>query len=187
MYISSLILKTRSTNSSFPLMHSTSQRLAATKDIGVFWIDYASVQRHFRGLFMNWNPELFSHREAVHRHWPVSIGPKNDTYNVGYNPQYSLIVRVPPGHKKGGAAQRLGSVWILLTRHIVNKDTISERDYMTLHVYANTGGQRVYYPAGALHRGTYSNNPHVLTCLDVPEGHNTFVSLSNQMCVCHGV
>ncbi|RLN99360.1 hypothetical protein DYB28_009614, partial [Aphanomyces astaci] len=51
-------------------------------DDGLFWIDFASVQVHFSALFLNWNPDLFRFRYTVHKHWPVDVGPQNDTYNL---------------------------------------------------------------------------------------------------------
>ena len=68
--------------------------------------------------------------------WPEHIGPKKDVYNLGYNPQFSLQVTVPD--KKPAA------VWLLLSKHVMI--TEENTDYITLHVYSNTGGQRIYYP-----------------------------------------
>ena len=64
------------------------------------------------------------------------MGPKKDVYNLGYNPQFSLRVTVPD--KKPAA------VWLLLSKHVMI--TEENTDYITLHVYSNTNGQRIYYP-----------------------------------------
>lgn len=70
------------------------------------------------------------------RSWPENIGPKRDIYNLGYNPQFSLHVNVPD--KKPAA------VWLLLSKHVMV--TEENTDYITLHIYNNTDGKRVYYP-----------------------------------------
>lgn len=38
------------------------------------------------------NPSLFSFRWSTHALWPVTQGPRMDTYYIGANPQYSLRV-----------------------------------------------------------------------------------------------
>ena len=98
--------------------------IAISSDDGMFWIDYDSVRRHFRGLFLNWNPDLFSFKTTLHKHWPLDKGPRNDTYNVGYNPQYTLEVKVKTPKTVAAAlasAKNVQSVWVLLTRHVTGK------------------------------------------------------------------
>jgi calpain-7 len=68
--------------------------------------------------------------------WPENVGPKKDIYSLGYNPQFSLRVNVPD--KKSAA------VWLLLSKHIMV--TEENTDYITLHVYDDTNGERIYYP-----------------------------------------
>jgi calpain-7 len=68
--------------------------------------------------------------------WPENVGPKKDIYSLGYNPQFSLRVNVPD--KKSAA------VWLLLSKHIMV--TEEKTDYITLHVYDDTNGERIYYP-----------------------------------------
>lgn len=62
---------------------------------GIFWIEFQDCRKYFRGFFLNWNPALFSFRYTLHSSWPSSIGPRNDLYYVGDNPQYSLAVLDP--------------------------------------------------------------------------------------------
>lgn len=35
-------------------------------DDGIFWIDFDSVCSNFVSIHLNWNPELFMHRWALH-------------------------------------------------------------------------------------------------------------------------
>ena len=110
--------------------------VAEKKDDGIFWIDFESVCLNFTSIHLNWNPGLFTHRWVLHSVWPEHVGPKRDVYSLGYNPQFSLHVHV---HDKKPAA-----VWLLLSKHIMV--TEENTDYITLHVYSNTNGERIYYP-----------------------------------------
>lgn len=67
--------------------------------------------------------------------WHAGVGPTKDAYTIGDNPQFSLRV-----------AKGSGSVWVLLTRHIMAIEDFRENhEYITLLVYQNNG-KRVYYP-----------------------------------------
>ncbi|RHY05840.1 hypothetical protein DYB25_008257, partial [Aphanomyces astaci] len=149
-------------------------------DDGLFWIDFASVQVHFSALFLNWNPDLFRFRYTVHKHWPVDVGPQNDTYNLGYNPQYRLTFFNPDRHTKVHPLSL--SVWILLSRHVTAAAVDTPQQFLTLHVFKQA--HRVFYPNHAFTRGTYSNNPHSLTCVDIQltadESETTFMLVASQ-------
>lgn len=170
------------------LMLNYDVALARTCDNGVFWIDWASATHYFRVLHLNWNPSLFQHKAGLHQHWPVSQGPQNDSYNYGYNPQFTLKIAQPPwipspsiaapSNASSSSSSSGGTVWILLTRHVVAKDDDSDhadahdargggsgrgigttnaasaagedgKDYLTCHVFENTLGQRVFAPGSA--------------------------------------
>lgn len=109
--------------------------LARSCDNGVFWIDWASATHYFRVLHLNWNPALFQHKAGLHQHWPLSQGPQNDSYNYGYNPQFTLKIAQPPSltstsiaapSNSSNSSSSGGTVWILLTRHVVAKDDDSD-------------------------------------------------------------
>lgn len=53
------------------------------------WMDGC---RYFNTIFLNWNPSLFSYRSITHATWPLAQGPRNDSYNLGSNPQYTLCI-----------------------------------------------------------------------------------------------
>lgn len=145
----------------------------AQEDDGMFWIDFDSVKKYFESLYLNWNPELFQHKGVWHEHWPVSLGPTNDSITLGFNPQYSLTFPRSPSSESvdGGEAEGCsGTVWILLSRHVrtIERDTdYSTQQFLTLHVYRGEKGKRVFYNHRAVSRGTYSNNPHTLVSLDL--------------------
>lgn len=64
----------------------------------------------------------------MHARWPLAVGPKNDTYNLGYNPQLTLIVTNGQSPNGGGgsvaargaaavvAPKGTPTVWVLLSR-----------------------------------------------------------------------
>ncbi|KAI0214801.1 Calpain-7 [Lamellibrachia satsuma] len=141
---------------------------AAMFDNGVFWIDYASVIEFFDVTYVNWNPELFPSTTCMHHTWRCKEGPKKDSYNIGDNPQYRLEVHAP-----GPSA-----VWILLTRHITDKDDFADnREFITLLVY-KSNGKRIFYPYDPppYKDGVRINSPHYL-CKMVEEKGTSLYSL----------
>ncbi|CAO3666907.1 unnamed protein product [Umbelopsis vinacea] len=140
-------------------------------DDGIFWIDFDSVCSNFVSIHLNWNPELFMHRWALHIPWHGDVGPKKDTYNLGYNPQFKLVVNVPEN--------KTAAVWLLMSKHI----TVTEQkntDFITLHVYNDTNGERVYHHGKALKEGTYVNSPHILIRFNAPSGTSTYTIVFSQ-------
>ncbi|KAK7494940.1 hypothetical protein BaRGS_00013819 [Batillaria attramentaria] len=123
-------------------------------DNGVFWIDYDSVCRFYDVFYINWDPELFKFTTCMHHTWHAKEGPKKDSYNIGLNPQYRLELKTTQG----------AAVWILLTRHIVDKaDFADNKEFITVLVY-KTGGKKVFYPYDPppYRDGVRINSPHYL-------------------------
>ncbi|EGZ18038.1 hypothetical protein PHYSODRAFT_315088 [Phytophthora sojae] len=140
------------------------------QDDGLFWIDFESVKKYFESLYMNWNPELFPYKGVCHEHWPVELGPVNDSLTLGFNPQYSLTFSKCSPTKGTTTSAGSCTVWVLLSRHVstIERDTdYSNQQFLTLHVYRGSPGKRVFYNHCAVSRGTYSNNPHTLVSLDL--------------------
>ncbi|KAI9032133.1 hypothetical protein DFJ74DRAFT_653378 [Hyaloraphidium curvatum] len=138
---------------------------ASREDDGTFWIDFASLVASFDSVHVNWDPEMFPNRHTVHVKWEAGDGPKRDVYSLGGNPQFSIST--------GGE----GEVWLLLSKHVVEKE--ENLDYITLHLYDSTDGQRIYYPSNAMIQGVYINSPHVLirfTAPDTPHSYTLVVS-----------
>lgn len=149
---------------------------------GIFWIDFTDCRQYFKSFFLNWNSALFLFRTTLHGLWPVSMGPKIDTYYIGACPQYSLTVHggSSSSASEGGARGVGTSIWILLSRHVVTKDVdldslspaaaaaLRDTDtYLTMHLYRD--GQRIYAPGKPLVRGVYSSDPHVLCRVDISD------------------
>ena len=85
---------------------------AATRaDNGIFWIDYGSLLKFYKGIYSNWNPALFRHHTATHGQWPKrQPNAASDEHTLAHSPQYALSVSVNAADGKGAA------VWLLLTR-----------------------------------------------------------------------
>jgi len=146
-------------------------------DNGIFWMNTEEIVQHFSAVFLNWNPDLFSFRITQHGFWSKSVGPKNDSYNFGYNPQYTLDCDVSSSDcKENNGKESMGeggSTWILLSKHMENskRQEQDKNDFLTIHVYdesaVNTRDRRVFHRKGALYTGTYINSPHYLMRIDV--------------------
>lgn len=140
-------------------------------DNGVFWINWESAMQFFDVVYMNWNPKLFKYRYALHSTWKALEGPKKDVYNMGDNPQYKLELM---------SCDRDTVVWILLTRHITQKDDFAEnKEFITVHVYKSDGA-RVYYPTDPFLEGTKINSPFYLAKLNAPKGTKRFTLVVSQ-------
>uniref|UniRef100_H2YUD5 Calpain catalytic domain-containing protein n=1 Tax=Ciona savignyi TaxID=51511 RepID=H2YUD5_CIOSA len=136
-------------------------QLAKEFDNGVFWIDWDSALHFYDTFYINWNPDLFPKTTCRHASWLAKDGPTRDSYSLGNNPQYRLEVR----NKKATV------VWVLLTRHITEKEDFAEnKEFITLLVYLNDG-KKVYYPYSPPPHidGVRINSPHYLTRIQVPE------------------
>lgn len=140
-------------------------------DNGVFWINWESALQFFDVIYMNWNPKLFKYRFTLHSTWKAMEGPKKDVYNIGDNPQYKLELM---------SCDNDVVVWILLTRHITQKDDFAEnKEFITVHVYKSDGG-RIFYPSNPFLEGTKINSPFYLAKLNAPKGTTRFTLVVSQ-------
>ncbi|KAG8572807.1 hypothetical protein GDO81_012170 [Engystomops pustulosus] len=149
-------------------------RTAQKIDNGIFWITWDDLCQYYDVIYLSWNPSLFKESTCIHHTWDAKQGPVKDAYSLANNPQYRLDVQCP----KGGAA-----VWILLSRHITDKDDFAQnREFITLVVYKNDG-KKVYYPADPAPYidGIRINSPHYLTKIPLTSpGTHTFTLVVSQ-------
>ncbi|KAF6041206.1 CAPN7 [Bugula neritina] len=141
-------------------------------DNGVFWIDYDSFCHFYECIYINWKPDLFKHTTCFHHTWTSKEGPTKDMYNISDNPQYTLKLKNPSNSP--------AAVWILLTRHITDKDDFANnKEFITVFVYQ--GGSRVYYPynPAPYKDGIKINSPHYL-CKMVESGNQYFTLVVSQ-------
>jgi calpain-7 len=89
--------------------------LAAKHDDGIFWISWDDVLRYFQNVQLSWNPALFSFRVTTHSFWPKEQGPLNDTFNVGENPQYVMVL-------SNEAISKKATIWVLISRHVTKQE-----------------------------------------------------------------
>ncbi|XP_043919936.1 calpain-7 [Protopterus annectens] len=143
-------------------------------DNGVFWMTWEDLCKYYDVIYLSWNPGLFKESTCIHSTWDAKQGPVKDAYSLANNPQYKLEVQCP----QGGAA-----VWILLTRHITDKDDFAQnKEFITLVVYKNDG-KKVYYPSDPppYMDGIRINSPHYLTKLKLTTpGTHTFTLVVSQ-------
>jgi len=79
------------------------------------------------------------------------------------------------------------AVWLLLSRHTVRKDQ-GKDDFLTVHIFKQRGGHRVYYLEQCWQQGVYSNRPHCLVQFDLPPGnHKLTLALAQYKPVAHQV
>ncbi|EUB64358.1 Calpain-7 [Echinococcus granulosus] len=142
-------------------------------DNGVFWIDYKSLLYFFDVFYINWNPELFPYTTCVHSEWSASEGPRKDVYSFANNPQYTLEVQ----------AKSQAPVWVLLTRHITNKnDFAHNNEFIGLVVYKDIQSRKVYHPNDPvpLKDSVRINSPHCLIQLVQEPGNVTYTLVVSQ-------
>ncbi|XP_014222841.1 calpain-7-like [Trichogramma pretiosum] len=142
---------------------------ASQFDNGIFWIDFDSICHFFDVFYFNWNPGLFNYTYCIHQMWKAGTGPVKDAYNIGDNPQFSLEIQ----------PNATGSVWILLTRHIMDiADFRQNQEYITVLVYKNNG-KRVYYPHDPppFIDGVRINSPHYLCKIKLDQNSETRYTL----------
>ncbi|KFW89543.1 Calpain-7, partial [Phalacrocorax carbo] len=141
---------------------------------GIFWIAWEDLCQYYDVIYLSWNPSLFKESTCIHSTWDAKQGPVKDAYSLANNPQYKLEVQCP----QGGAA-----VWVLLSRHITDKDDFAHnREFITMVVY-KTDGKKVYYPADPppYIDGIRINSPHYLTKIKLTSpGPHTFTLVVSQ-------
>ena len=147
-------------------------KFAQQYDNGVFWIDWESAMHFYDTVYISWDPGMFSKTMSRHASWLAKDGPEKDSVTLGNNPQYRLEVR----NKKSAV------VWVLLTRHITEKDDFAEnKEFITLLVY-KTEGKKVYYTYSPppFMDGVRINSPHYLSKINVKEGGERFTLVVSQ-------
>jgi hypothetical protein len=126
------------------------------------------VTQNFESLYLNWNPELFPHRQNHHFAWELPKGPFSAS--LVRNPQYCVTSNV------------MGCIWILVSRHFVDSDLeIARRKpdspatdqrqlgFMSLLIFDNHG-KRVQLGDGEMFRSPYIDSPQTLARLDATPG-----------------
>lgn len=153
--------------------------LAAKKDDGVFWISWKDILRYFRNFHLSWNPSLFRFQTTVHSFWAKNMGPLDDSFNVGENPQYVVSL-------SDAAIKKHATLWVQISRHVTKQEQegAESSDFLTVHIHRTSSPQeRVWYPGksgNCVLTGAYTNSPQVLVRYDIadPKDKNLVLVLS---------
>jgi len=149
---------------------------ASQYDDGVFWMSWDDILLYFRNIHMSWStdPDLFRCRTSVHGYWDKEMGPNDDSYNVGDNPQYTITLSEK-------AIESKAKLWILLSRHVTKQEQEGgeAKDFLTLHIHRiKNPKERVWYPGlNCILTGAYTNNQHVLVRYDATGPEDKILSI----------
>lgn len=135
---------------------------------GALWVTLEDVAQNFESMYLNWNRDLFPHRQ--HRHFTWEMPPPHLRATLACNPQFSVVA--PSG----------GLLWMLVSRHfqdaeleIVRRRTESmaaaarQLGFMSILVF-DSGGNRVQVTGEETYRGPYVDSPQTLARLDTTAG-----------------
>ena len=167
---------------------STSQSVQSP---AAFWMDLSTLLQEFYSLYLNWNPNLFSHRRDAHFTWSLEPNRAAGATFVR-SPQFSL------------RSDSEGMVWLLLCRHfedrpesVVDEGTLSQSTKQEIReshtkppnpdgagyicVYAfNNGGDRVRSNTGYIKKAHYVESAQVLLQLDMQANQSYTIAVSEQ-------
>ncbi|TDZ37082.1 Calpain-like protease palB/cpr-8 [Colletotrichum trifolii] len=131
-----------------------------SQPVGSFWISVEDVAQNFESMYLNWNPEMFSHRQDHHFTWLVPS--QNMTSSLAHNPQYSVLSRTTV------------TIWILLSRHFADEELHIARNrsasskaaprqlgFTSIFVFENEG-KKVQVREGYAYHGPYVDSPQTL-------------------------
>ncbi|KAL5504667.1 RIM13 [Sanghuangporus vaninii] len=137
---------------------------ASANLIDVSWDEICGI---FDGLYLNWDPALFKHSREFHGSWRTRT--RGNTPECVHHYLYlDLVSEI--GEMKMARRQDL-ELWVLLTRHIVDKHHLEE--FIALHVVQveqeETGGDdgAVNAALDLKRKGLYTSSTHTLTRLMV--------------------
>lgn len=157
--------------------------MANGPDDGHFWIGWEDLLKHFSHLYLCWIPKALGLSQLVaHGSWNsdphfARSTLSDDTHLVAFNPQFLLRLRepLPDGKLAGG----VGSIWVLLSRHVQMRADIASR-YVAVHIYKSNA--RLCCPDAPQEMGVYSNGECALVRLnkDQGQGQQEFVIVISQ-------
>ncbi|OCB90124.1 cysteine proteinase [Sanghuangporus baumii] len=137
---------------------------ASANLIDVFWDEICNI---FDGLYLNWDPALFKHSHEFHGSWRTRAR-ENTPECVRHYLYLDLVSEI--GEMKMARRQD-HELWVLLTRHIVDKHHLGE--FIALHV-VQVEQDETRGDDGAVHaaldlkqKGLYTSSTHTLTRLAV--------------------
>ncbi|OLN81796.1 Calpain-like protease palB/cpr-8 [Colletotrichum chlorophyti] len=149
-----------------------------TRPVGSFWISVEDVAQNFESMYLNWNPELFTHRQDHHFTWHVPTN--NMTSSLAHNPQYSVLSRSGE------------TVWILLSRHFADEEldiarnksaslaAVSRQLGFTSIFIFESEGKKVQVREGHVYQGPYVDSPQTLAKFRLRAGKPYTIVMAHQ-------
>ncbi|KAE9408723.1 hypothetical protein BT96DRAFT_807713, partial [Gymnopus androsaceus JB14] len=116
------------------------------------WLDVLDV---FDGIYLNWDPQVWPSKLTYHAIWRARTDKKACTHHVR--------AKIQSTGSDGG------EIWVLLTRHV--NDTRKPATFIACNVEVvddEAGCSIVCNKQKLSNKGTYTNNPHVLTRTKIP-------------------
>ncbi|KAF8706611.1 Calpain large subunit, domain III, partial [Rhizoctonia solani] len=106
------------------------RRTDASQGGGLLTISWGLVCNLFESVYLNWDPNMFSHSRVIHGMWrpPTDESGEHSASNHHYRLRYSN-----PNVFSGSQPPE---IWVLLTRHVLSKET--KADFIALHHFSHT-------------------------------------------------
>ncbi|KAK2014659.1 PALB protein [Colletotrichum eremochloae] len=149
-----------------------------SRPVGSFWISVEDVAQNFESMYLNWNPDMFTHRQDHHFTWRVPT--KNMTSSLAHNPQYSVLSRSGE------------TVWILLSRHFADEEldiarnksaslaAVSRQLGFTSIFIFESQGKKVQVREGFVYQGPYVDSPQTLAKFRLRAGKPYTIVMAHQ-------
>ncbi|KAH7334763.1 hypothetical protein B0J17DRAFT_671415 [Rhizoctonia solani] len=130
------------------------RRTDASQGGGLLTISWGLVCNLFESVYLNWDPDLFSHSRVIHGLWrePTDTSGEHSASNHHYRLRYT--------DPKAFAGPQSAEIWVLLTRHVLSKET--KADFIALHHFSHTELGKLPRADQVPNKGTYSDSPHIL-------------------------
>ncbi|TID01830.1 Calpain-like protease palB/cpr-8 [Colletotrichum higginsianum] len=146
--------------------------------VGSFWISVEDVAQNFESMYLNWNPDMFTHRQDHHFTWRVPT--KNMTSSLAHNPQYSVL------------SSSGDEVWILLSRHFADEELNIARNksassaapsrqlgFTSIFIFESEG-KKVQVREGFVYQGSYVDSPQTLAKFRLRAGKPYTIVMAHQ-------
>ncbi|KAF9073543.1 hypothetical protein BDP27DRAFT_1390928 [Rhodocollybia butyracea] len=147
-------------------VHSESLNVGAYKRPDVLEIPWLDVLDIFDGIYLNWDPRMWSSNLTYHAMWRTKTDHKARIHQVRAN------------LRSTGSEQ--GEIWVLLTRHINN----TRKSGIFIACKVQVEDDEADYPFVSdkqqqlSNKGTYTNSPHVLIRTKItPLNHSASLSI----------
>ncbi|OBR13862.1 PALB protein [Colletotrichum higginsianum IMI 349063] len=149
-----------------------------SRPVGSFWISVEDVAQNFESMYLNWNPDMFTHRQDHHFTWRVPT--KNMTSSLAHNPQYSVL------------SSSGDEVWILLSRHFADEELNIARNksassaapsrqlgFTSIFIFESEG-KKVQVREGFVYQGSYVDSPQTLAKFRLRAGKPYTIVMAHQ-------